>query len=248
MTISKKRVVLLAFALSAVGVMMTASAAMATHPRPLVAPKIVTSFVPAFDECTVATPPNRTHGPPLSGPSCNPPVKTSDALFPGANMIANGKLAVLEGAPGLPEDSDVTINVNISDVRCDTDTVGDSLACGNTNTSGGRDYIGALLALATIRITDHWNGLGDTGGTDPATVSDLPFGAAVGPCTNTASGGTGANCNVSTSANAVVGPPDPAVKDGQRGNVEISQIEILDGGVDGTPPDERFLVQGIFIP
>ena len=77
MTISKKRVLLLALALSAVGVMTMASAANASPPAAFGSTKDHTSFVPAFDECTTS---NRFHGPPLAGPSCNPPVTTSEAL------------------------------------------------------------------------------------------------------------------------------------------------------------------------
>jgi hypothetical protein len=252
MTISKKRVLLLALALSAVGVMSMASVASATHPRPATAPKIVTSFVPAFDECTAATPPNRSHGPPLLGASCNPPVKTSDALQNGAGMVASGKLAVQAGTPGAPEDSDVKITLSATDVRCDNDTVGDSTACGAPNSSGGPDYGGILVGLATIRISDHWNAVAAGGGPDPATVVDLPFGAVIPGCAvTTGDPSVGSTCSVVTSANAQVGGPDPAVKDGKRAVVEISQISVYDGGVDGVtapPASEVFLNQGIFIP
>jgi hypothetical protein len=60
---------------------------------------------------------------------------------------------------------------------------------------------------------------------------------------------------VSTTANAVVGGPgpwaDPTVKDTKRAVVEISQLQIFDGGTDGvvaTSPNTLFEVQGIFIP
>jgi hypothetical protein len=247
MNIRKKRVLPLALALSAVGVMIVASSASAVHPRPSSAPKIVSSFVPAFDACTTGS--NRFHGPPLSGPSCNPAVKTSDALQNGTSMVATGKLTVLAGTPGPPEDSDVKIDVSASDVRCDNDGTGDSTACGAANSSGGPDYGGILLAISTIRITDHWNDVGPSGGTDTATVSDLPFGAVVGPCSVTTGDlSKGSSCSVSTSANAVVGGSDPAVKDGKRAVVEVGQIEVRDGGVNGATPTEAFLKQGIFIP
>jgi hypothetical protein len=247
MTISRKRVLPLALALAAVGVMVVASTASATHPRPSYAGKLTTNLVPAFDECTAGA--NRFHGPPLSGPSCNPPVKTSDALTIGGQMQGSIQLSVIAGTPGLPEDSDVKIVADISDVRCDNDGLGDSTACGAANNSGGPDYGGIVVGLAQIRITDHWNGTGATGGTDPATVSDLPFGVVIPGCTVTTGDLTrGSDCDITTSANAVVGGTDPAAKDGKRGVVEISQLEVLDGGVSGSSPTERFLVQGIFIP
>jgi hypothetical protein len=249
MTISRRRALPLALALAAVGVMVVASVASASHPRPSYAGKLSTNLVPAFDECTLATPPNRTHGPPLGGPSCNPPVKTSDALTIGGSMVGNITLSVIAGAPGLPEDSDVKIVADISDVRCDFDGIGDSTACGAANTSPGPDYAGIVVGLASIRITDHWNGTGATGGPDPATVSDLPFGVVIPGCAvTTGDPSKGSDCDITTSANAVVGGTDPAAKDGKRGVVEISQLEVLDGGVGGSTPTERFLVQGIFIP
>jgi hypothetical protein len=42
-----------------------------------------------------------------------------------------------------------------------------------------------------------------------------------------------------------------SVKDTQRGVVEVQQLQISDGGVDGlvaTTPNTLFEVQGIFIP
>jgi hypothetical protein len=158
------------------------------------------------------------------------------------------KIAVQPGVPGPPEDSDVKLTATSTDIRC----TGSALpgACGSTNTNGGADYIGGVQGNATIRITDHWNGLGSTGGSDSATVVDLPF-PVNGTCVATASTTVGGTCGVNTSANAVIGGPDPVVKDGKRANVEISQIQITDGGPDGqigTPGNELLAVQGIFIP
>ena len=42
------------------------------YPRPVGATPLRVSLVTAYDECTA---PNRTHGPPLDSPSCNPPTQ-----------------------------------------------------------------------------------------------------------------------------------------------------------------------------
>ena len=59
----------------------------AGYPRPQGASPLRVSLVPAFAECTG---PNRTHGPPLASPSCNPPAQSSDHLTVGA-PDANGQ-------------------------------------------------------------------------------------------------------------------------------------------------------------
>ena len=56
--------------------------------------------------------PNRTHGPPLAYPSCNPPAQSSPHLTVGtpdansrtANMVGSVRFEVLAGDPGTPAD------------------------------------------------------------------------------------------------------------------------------------------------
>jgi hypothetical protein len=248
MTIRKRMALPLALALGAVGIMVMASMASATHPRPKGATPLRVSMVPAFNACTT---PNRTHGPPLAFPSCNPPVQTSTSVTVGtpdangapANMIGSVRLDVKVGVPGPPEDSDVLINASVTDVRCKAGTT----ACGNANAADGADYTGQLQGNATIRISDHDNAIAPGGGTDAATVVDIPF-PVPAQCVNTASTSEGGLCTANTSANATV---PGSVKDTKRGNVEIGQITITDGGPDGqngTAPNTLFAVQGIFIP
>jgi hypothetical protein len=248
MTIRKRMVLPLALALGAVGIMVMASMASATHPRPKGASPLYASMVPAQQACAT---PNRTHGPPLVFASCNPPVATSQSVTIGspdangaaANSIGFVRLTVKVGIPGPPEDSDVLIDASISDVRCITGTT----ACGNANSLDGPDYTGQLQGNAQIQITDHWNAVAPGGGPDAATV--IPIGFPVpASCANTASNTEGGLCTATTSANAVVAG---AVKDGKRAIVEIGQIQITDGGDDGlnaTAPNTLFEVQGIFIP
>jgi hypothetical protein len=237
-----------AVAAAALVMMVVASMASATHPRPKGATPLRVSLVPAFNACTT---PNRTHGPPLAFPSCNPPVQSSNSITVGtpdangatANSEGFVKLAVQVGIPGPPEDSDVLITANITDVRCKAGTT----ACGSANAADGADYTGEVQGNATIRITDHFNAIAAGGGTDPGTVVDIPFPVAAA-CAATASTGIGATCSANTSANATV---PGAVKDGKRATVEVGQITITDGGADGvnaTTPNTLFAVQGIFIP
>jgi hypothetical protein len=222
--------------------------AFAAHVRPKSASPIRAPFVPAFDQCTAT---NRTHGPPLDYPSCNPPVQTSQYLTVGspdangapANAIAFARVSVLVGTPGPPDDSDVKLSGSTTDIRCKAGVA----ACGSANAADGADYTGELQSNAQIRITDHFNAVAPGGGTDPATVIDIPFPTNV-PCTATASTSIGATCAVDTTANAIV---PGAVKDGKRAIVETGQIFAIDGGPDGvvaTTPNTTLAVQGIFIP
>jgi len=260
MSIRKRTALPLVLALGALGMMLVASVANATHPRPKGATPLRASLVPAYNACGGAAI-NRTHGPPLAFPSCNPPVQTSTSLTVGspdangapANSVGFIKIGVVAGTPGPPEDSDVTIVADITDVRCKAGV----LACGNANAADGADYTGEVQGNAQIRITDHWNAAAPGGGPDAATMIDIPF-PVTATCANTASTAIGGRCQVTTTANAVVGGPmppggwpDPAVKDTKRAIVEISQLQVTDGGTDGvmgTTPNTLFEVQGIFIP
>ena len=248
MTIRKRMVLPLALALGALGMMVMATAASATHPRPVGASPLRASMVPAYNACAA---PNRTHGPPLAFPSCNPPVQSSssltigspDANGAGANSVGFIKLAVKVGVPGPPEDSDVNIVASATDIRCKAGVA----ACGAANAADGADYTGDLEGTAQIRISDHFNAVAPGGGTDPATVIDIPFPVVTG-CVATASTAIGGACAITTTANAVV---PGAVKDGKRAIVEVGQLQVFDGGTDGvaaTDPNTLFSVQGIFIP
>jgi hypothetical protein len=235
-------------AMAAIGAMVMASAANAAHPRPKGASPLRASMVPAFNQCTAA---NRTHGPPLAFPSCNPPVQSSTSVTVGeptangaaANSVGFIRISVLVGVPGPPDDSDVNLVMSISDVRCKAGNA----ACGAANAADGADYTGELQASAQIRITDHFNAVAPGGGTDAATVIDIPF-PVNASCTATASTSIGSTCGFTTTANTVV---PGAVKDGKRAVVEIGQLQVIDGGTDGvvaTTPNTLFEVQGIFIP
>jgi hypothetical protein len=252
MSLKPRTLVLLATAISAVMSLVAAEMASATHPRPLAASPITSSLVPTFNECTGTG--NRTHGPPLVFPSCNPPVQKSanltigtfDANGANSNGKASLRIAVKVGVPGPPEDSDVKLTATSTDIRCKAGNA----ACGAANAADGADYTGEVQGNAQIRITDHWNAVAPGGGPDAATVQDIPF-PVTATCAATA-GNTaiGSTCSINTTANAVL--PGVPVKDGKRANVEIEQVQITDGGPDGvmgTPAGNTlFAVQGIFIP
>jgi hypothetical protein len=201
--------------------------------------------VPAYSQCGAA---NRTHGPPLAFPSCNPPAQASEFVTVGT-PDADGAAAKSVGfvrikviPPQCCPAQDVEVTGGISDVRCKAGTS----TCGNANSNGGRDYTGELQMNSTVRITDHYNSTAPGGGTDPATVIDIPFPVSM-TCANTADASIGATCSVSSSAVAV-GAPSPTVV---RAVVEVDQIEVLDAGADGlnsTTPNTRFAVEGLFIP
>ena len=239
---------LVALALGSLAAFLVATTAFAAHPRPKGATPIIVSFVPAYKQCTS---PNSTHGTPLAAPSCNPPVQESNFLTVGspdagggaANSTGKARVDVIVGTPGPPDDSDVKLVGSATDIRC---KVGATTTCGSANAANGPDYTGSVLANSMIRISDHYNG---ASGTDPATVTDLPFPVST-PCTGTPTDTSiGSNCGVSTTANAVV---PGSVIDGKRGVVEVSQIYVEDGGTDGLGSTEAdntvFARQGIFIP
>jgi hypothetical protein len=267
MTIKKRMVLPLALALGALGMMVMATAANATHPRPKGASPLRASMVPAYKACTV---PDRTHGPPLAFPSCavSPPVtaspwarQTSGSLTVGspdtvpasgaANSVGFLRIAVIPGVVGPPDDSDVKLELSITDVRCIPGAGVAACDAVTPNAAGGLDYTGEVQGTAEIRITDHWNAVAAGGGPDAATVVAIPF-PVTSPCAVTALTSIGSKCSITTFANAVV---PGAVKDTKRAIVETGtaagMLRVDDGGLDGvmaTTPNTLFETVGIFIP
>jgi hypothetical protein len=205
--------------------------------RPHVRPKGATPFrvplVPAYQPCAL---PNRTHGPPLAFPSCNPPAPSSPRLTigvgDGSPAFARGsgfvRLDVIVGAPGPPNDSDVNIRVNLTNVMRANDL---------------SEYTGSLRAELTVRRTDR-----ETFG-GSSTSTDFPFPVTV-PCVGTPGSSLDAStCNSFTSANAVV---PGAIVDGTRAIWGLDTVRIYDGGPDengGTQAgNSLFMTQGVFVP
>jgi hypothetical protein len=226
------------------------------YARPKGATPMYASLVPAYNPCSA---PNRTHGPPLAFGSCAPPIQasphlrmgTADANGAPANLIGSLRLGALVGAPGPPNDSDITISMSITDVRCRNPVA----TCASANSPGdqaGPDYTGQVLISlgggGGMRITDRFNAVAGGGGSDPATGQDMDFTVPVS-CSATASTAVGGTCAIVTSANAVV---PGAITDGKRTIVELAQAKVFDAGQDGvlsTPGDgSLFLTQGLFVP
>jgi hypothetical protein len=237
------RNVRLAFAVGTVGFVLIAGIAAATHVRPKGASPLRVSLTPAYQECKS---PNRTHGPPLAFPSCNPPVPTSqyvtvgtpDANGAGANSTGHVLIRVLSNG------SDILTTGQITDVRCLPGTA--ASVCGTPNAADGPDYTGDLAGNATVRVTDHFNGPNRD---ETATVVDIPNPFTF-HCFSTADTSVGSTCNIDTSRPLI---PQPYWFQGKRVVIEMAQIQVRDGGVDGntfTDPDKStlFAVQGIFIP
>jgi plastocyanin len=202
------------------------------YPRPRGATPLRASLAPAYKPCPGASA-NRTHGAPLSNPSCNPPVQVSDFLTVGSpdansravNSLGSVTLSVLS-APG-----DLRIASSITDVRKKSDL---------------SDYTGELQAKLPLRITDKYNGPSLT---EPAT-GDTSLSVAF-PCTATgppADITLGSTCTITTTANAVA---PGAVIDGNRAIWQLTNVEVYDGGADGlasTAGNTLFADQAVFVP
>ena len=205
------------------------------YPRPKGANPVRVALVPAYTGCTS---PNRTHGPGLAFPSCNPPAQVSPYLTVGspdangaaANSAGSVKIQALVGIASTPADeADVRFTISISDVRSRADL---------------SDYTGELQFDATLRATDRLNGSAPV---DTGTVADMPFPVTV-PCTATTNTAIGSACAVTTTADAVV---PGSVREIKRTIWQLGRVALLDGGADGlasTADNSTFATQGVFVP
>jgi hypothetical protein len=218
----------------------------AGYARPKGAGPSYLSLVPAYTACTT---PDRTHAPPLSFGSCAPPAQSSsnltagtpDSNGAGANQTGFVRITPVIGAPGPPDDSDVSMQLVLNDMRCKADVS----TCGDANTAAGPDYTGELQGSFAARITDKFNG-GSTF-TEPATVNDMPL-SFTAACSASASTAVGSSCSAATSLNALI---PGAIKDTGRTVFEFTQVRVLDGGPDGVAssgPNDLYAVQGVFAP
>jgi hypothetical protein len=205
------------------------------YPRPKAAGPVRVPLVPAYLECTA---PNRTHGPGLEFPSCNPPLRASGRLTvgsPDANGVAANstgfvKLTPVVGNTSTPEDeADVRVAASLTDVR---------VAAGLT------DYTGELRLLPVLRLTDKLSGVTPV---DTGTTLDVPFPVTV-PCTATGNTAIGSACSISTTADAVL---PGTVRELKRTLWQLAALRVEDGGADGlaaTADNSVFATQGVFIP
>jgi hypothetical protein len=213
--------------------------------RPKGATPVRIPFVPAYNQCTGAG--NRTHGPPLANPSCNPPVQSSTTLTIGspdangaaANFQGSMRYAVVTGNVSTPaNEADVVLTVSMADIRKKSDLT---------------DYTGKVLVTSDMAVSDKYNGtLLNEPGTSQTVRLNIPV-----QCTATAVTTIGSDCNLGTSANTIL---PGAVFELRRAIWDMGQIIVKDAGPNGTgygagcPPtcgdgDETvFLREGIFIP
>jgi len=213
-------------------------------PRPKGASPTRVSLVPAYNACSV---PNRTHGPGLVFPSCNPPVMNSTVLtvgtadaYPGtvSNSVASIRFRTVSGnAATEANEADVDLLTLISDVR---------------NNPSLSDYSGSLMASVSIKLTDNQNSAEQP---EPGTVQAYQLQWSV-PCATTTDTTRGSDCNSSTTVNALV---PGSVVEVKRTLWELGQVLVKDAGPNGTgvsacPPtcgdgdETTFMRQGIFVP
>jgi hypothetical protein len=205
------------------------------YPRPKGATPFSVPLVIAYRDCTV---PNSVHGPPLSDPSCKPPVAESSWLTVGTpdsnglpvKSVGFARLSTIVGDSSTPADeADLKVELSDTDVR---------------NTSDVSDYAGELQLKLNVRITDKTNGSVPV---DPATVSDIPL-TYTAACATTSDTTVGSTCTLDTTADAVV---PGTIVEGKRAIWQVGTVEVWDGGSDGdvdTAPNTLFERQGVFVP
>jgi Tol biopolymer transport system component len=192
--------------------------------RPAGATPVRVSLVPAFAQCASS---NRTHGPPLAFPSCNPPQPASPNIVvsDGERRIGSVgylRAAVAPGEPGGADDADLRLIFRITNVL---------------NKSDLSDYTGIVQPELVVRLTDRE-------GFQSQTTQDFPFRYSV-PCvaTDTAVGGL---CALTTSAEAIV---PGSITEGSRAIWAIDKVRVYDGGPAGDGANASlFATQGIFVP
>jgi plastocyanin len=206
------------------------------YPRPISASPVKTSLAVAYKPCQAVSA-NRTHGPPLEHPSCNPPAQESDWLTVGtfdanmqnANSVGSVALRVVTGDPANPpDDADVRLIASVTDVR---------------NKAGLADYTGELQVKLPLRITDKQSGPA----ADERATGSTTFNFTV-PCATTGAAGVGSTCSITTTADAVI---PGSVLEGKRAVWQVDAVQVFDGGSDGvasTAGNTLFASQALFVP
>lgn len=212
-------------------------------PRPKGGSPIRAPLVLAYNPCAS---PNRTHGPALVFPSCNPPSRSSAPLTIGtpdangfaANSVSSARFKAFAGnASTEANEADVQVIVKIDDVR---------------NHPSGSDYTGMLGMRTNIQITDLRNAPEMP---EPGTVQVFPLEWPV-QCIATVDTTRGSACNTTTSINAIL---PGAVLEGKRSIWELGQPTVRDAGPNGTGyaacptvcgdgDETTFMRQGVFVP
>jgi hypothetical protein len=223
------------------------------YPRPAGATPVRASLVPAYNACAS---PNRTHGPSLVFPSCNPPSRSSAVLTVGtvdangfaASSVSSIRFRVIPGSPATEaNEADVQTVIDVDDVRC---AVTSTPACPSATV--GTDYTGRVGVSINLQITDQRNAAEQP---EHGTVQTFPLAWSV-QCAATPETNKGAACATTTSLNALL---PGAVLETKRTIWEMGQVTVRDAGPNGTgyaacPPtcgdgdEATFMRQGIFVP
>lgn len=210
----------------------------AGYGKPQSASPINVSLVPAFRQSgTVANPANGQHSPPLGSPATLPPRPSSSVTAVGSLNTGSAQMAVVAGNQATSADeADITYTGSITDVRAGSPTGADY----NPNAAGPD-----MTLFTRARLTDLQNG--PSGGTSAGTTTDLELPGVPIDCV-TSAGPEGANCNLSTSADAVL---PGVIKEGRQTVGQVFRARVSDSGPDGVRgngDDVLFAQQGIYIP
>jgi hypothetical protein len=211
----------------------------AGYARPRAATPVSIRLVPASKPCTA---PNATHGAPLSSPSCSPPSASSDYLTvgtPDANLMSANFTGLVSlkaispsPDPGDGDQTDVTIQTNLTDVRKRSDL---------------SDYSGEIGVVLSMRMTDRHNAKQFSAPIFSGTATDTSLNVSVS-CVPTGDATIGSTCSSSTTADALM---PGLVLERKRAVWELGQVRVYDGGADGdadTADNTLFAVQGLFAP
>ena len=107
-----------------------------------------------------------------------------------------------------------------TDIRCATTNA----ACPS---GSGSDYTGKLLATASLRMTDKYNGASQS---EDGTVADTALQMPV-TCVPTGDATAGADCALNTTLDALI---PGIVREGNRAIWQLGQVEVKDAGRNGT--------------
>ena len=168
------------------------------YPRPKGATPLRVPLVPAFRQCTVAGPhPRAAARVPVvrsPAPDVGQPHRrhAGRRTAPPRTSPASCSSTCRSARPDAPDDSDVSITVGLTDVRC----AGAGRPAARRTRAGGSDYTGELQVNATARLTDKCNDTSAGGGTDPATMVDIPVPGDRSSCAATGSTAIGGSCAI----------------------------------------------------
>lgn len=182
--------------------------AQAANNHPKQAKQVKVSFVTAYEQCTTGP---LVHRPPL--------LNSVDSCVPALTTEKNPAHKIIFGTDG---SAVALIRVGAGDVKITFK------AAGILDNVSGFPYGGSLLALVSLRVTDHACG---EAATTPCTVADMSLPIPIG-C-------TAGTCNGIFRINTLFAN---LIKVGDEGNVELGQIVVRD------PDGDDAFRQGLFLP